>query len=72
MQVFDTSLKLNIIHNTETNNSWRGEVWFEGPCRISLSGTQNNYWLVTVRLESIALLQKLQNEIKKKYYYFEV
>ena len=46
----------------------------EGPCPILLSVTQNNFWLVAesnvekkyrVQPKSIALLQKLQNKIKK-------
>ena len=69
MQVFDTSPKLNVSQNTKTNSSYRGDVCFEGPCLISLSVTQNNFWLVAesnldrVRLNSITLNEKY--EIKK-------
>ena len=74
LQVFDTSPKLNLIHTTETNSSQRSGVWFEGPCPISLSVTQNNCWLVAEgnlekKIQSSTLKNstpsKVQNEIKK-------
>ena len=46
MQVFDTSPKVNVNHNTETNSSERGDVWFACPCSILLLVTQINFWLV--------------------------
>ena len=61
MQVFDTSPKLNVSHNAETNSSKRGDMWFEGPCPISLSMTQNNFGLVT---ES-NLEKKIQSSTQK-------
>ena len=39
MQVFDNSPKLNASLNTKTNSSYRSDVWFEGPCPVSLSVT---------------------------------
>ena len=46
MQVFDTSPKLNVGHNTETNSSQSSDVWFEGPCPISLSVKKATFgWL---------------------------
>ena len=81
MQVFDTSLKLNVSHSTETNSSQRGGVWFKGPCPISFSVTQNNCWLVAEgslekKMQSLTqkyrASSKLQNEIKKNYCCFKV
>ena len=40
--------------------AWRGRVWFEDPCPISLSVMQNNPWLVA---ES-NLTKKIQRSIK--------
>ena len=51
-----------------------GWVWFEGSCPISLSVTQNNYWLAVegnlekkyrVRLKKYHTPLKLENEIKR-------
>ena len=61
MQLFDTSPKLNVSHNTETNSSYRGNVWFEGPCLISLSVAQKNCWLIA---ES-KLEKKIQSSTQK-------
>ena len=81
LQVFDTSPRLNSSHTTENNSSWRGGVWFEGPCPISLSVTQNNCWLVAEgnlekKIQSSTLKyrtpSKVQNEIKKTYCCFKV
>ena len=61
MQVFDTSPKLNVSQNTETNSTLRGDAWFEGPCLISLSVTQNNFWLVA----KSDLEKKMQSSTQK-------
>ena len=69
MQVFDTSPKLNVGHNTETNSSQSSDVWFEGPCPISLSVKKATFgWLqratqkkrYRVRLKSITLDEKYE------------
>ena len=38
--------KSQFNHCTETNSSEGRWVWFEGPCPIPVSVSQNNYWLV--------------------------
>ena len=81
LQVFDALPNLNVSHITETNGSWRSEVWYEGPCPTSLSVAQNNCWLVVESnlekkiqssTQKYRTPSKLQNEIIKNYCCFKV